>query len=200
LRDNNKEKAARIVLDALEDGLPLVELYEDVFAKILNAIHCEEEDYACVWIEHQMTSIVRTLVEMTYSHVLKEKKTPANPKHALVVCPRMEYHDLGAVVGAHFLELEGFRTTYLGANTPLQTIDNALSALRVDFLVISVSNAYHLFEARRIIEHVQNKFSKVRIVGAGRGFQKEAHKFEDSLAYVLDRYDSVVAMANKEAL
>ncbi len=199
LRDNDKERAASIVLDALEEGFSLVELYEDVFAKILNGIECGEDDHACIWVEHQMTSIVRTLVSMTYSYVLKQKKKVENPKHALIVCPRMEYHDLGAVVGAHFLELVGFKSTYVGANTPLRTIDNALKALDVDFLVISVSNAYHLFEAQKVIEHVQKHFPSVRLVGAGRGFQHEKDKFHE-LAYVLERYESVVEMARKEGV
>ncbi len=200
MKQNDKAKAADVALQALEGGMDLVELYSGVLAPMLNAIDCAEDDFECVWLEHQMTSITRTIVEMGYAYVLKRRRVPEESKHVLIACPREEYHELGAIMGGQFLELAGFKTTYIGANTPLETIDAALRTLEVDFLALSVSNAYHLFEVRHIIAHIRNEHPHVRIIGAGRGFENHEAAFRSSIAYLITSYASVEEMAEAEGL
>ncbi len=198
LKANDKPQAVRQVVEALEDGLDVVTLYSDVLAPILNGIYCEEDDFECVWLEHQITSITRTLIETSYPYVLKQKRREDNGRHVLVVCPKDEYHELGAVIGTHFFELEGFQTTYIGANTPLETIDGALRVLKPDYLAISVSNAYHLFEVNKIINHVERHYPDLALVGAGRGFSLHETRITNRLARIVEHYEDVVALAREE--
>jgi len=200
LKTNDKDKAVQLTLNAYHEGLEPVTFYEDVITPILNNIYCQEDDYACIWLEHQMSAIVRTLIEMSYAYVIKSKETLNEKKHVLIVCPKDEYHELGAVIGSHLFKKTGFKTTYVGANTPLKTIDSALRALTVDYLVLSVSNAYHLSETKKVINHVSDHFASVKVLGAGRGFQANTDIFDDKIYSVISNYASLRAFKQSEGL
>ena len=54
--------------------ISIIELYENVLTMALYDIDCQEGDIECIWKEHVQTSIVRTIVELVYPYVLKEKE------------------------------------------------------------------------------------------------------------------------------
>ncbi len=199
LMNNDKPTATTLTMNALEQGFDIVTFYEEILAGILNDIDCAEDDFNCIWLEHQMTWITRGLIEMSYPYVLKKQTKLKKNKHALVVCPKDETHDLGALIGANLLTMHGFETTVLGANTPLKTIESALSNLHVDYLVISVSNAYHLFEVQKILLRLDTAFPEVVILGSGRGFTQNAHRFK-SVRAIINSNDDIIAFIKKEGL
>lgn len=199
MRENRKKDAVKMVSDALDGGLDPVEFYEGVLTPIMHGIECDNDDFDCIWVEHQMTSIARTLIEMSYPHVL-EKGRKDNGKHALVVCPSEEYHELGAVLGANMLSYYGFKTTYVGANTPVETLMSALENLDVDYLVLSVSNAFHLFEVHSAIRTVASRFETLTIIGAGQGFIAHADAFKDQVSYIIENHESIETLIKEEEL
>ncbi|MFW6298916.1 MAG: cobalamin B12-binding domain-containing protein [Bacillota bacterium] len=199
MRENRKKDAVSLVKDALEEGLDPIDFYEGVLTPIMHGIDCDNDDFACIWLEHQMTSIARTLIEMSYLYILKHGRKPLN-RHALVVCPREEYHELGAVMGANMLAYYGFKTTYVGANTPVETVISALETLDADYLVLSVSNAFHLFQVHSAIKTVASRFPALTIIGSGRGFISHADAFEDKVSYILKDHASIEALIEKEGL
>ncbi|MFW5913656.1 MAG: cobalamin B12-binding domain-containing protein [Bacillota bacterium] len=199
MRENKKEEAVSIVRDALEEGLDPIAFYEGVLTPIMHAIECDNDDFECIWLEHQMTSIARTLIEMSYLYILKHGKKSLD-RHALVVCPREEYHELGAVMGANMLAYYGFKTTYVGANTPVETLISALETLDVDYLVLSVSNAFHLFQVHSAIKTVASRFESLTIIGSGQGFINHADAFEGQVAYILEDHESIEALIKEEGL
>ncbi|MFP4078318.1 MAG: B12-binding domain-containing protein [Candidatus Izemoplasmataceae bacterium] len=199
MRENKKQEAVAIVRDALEEGLDPIDFYEDILTPIMHAIDCDNDDFECIWLEHQMTSIARTLIEMSYLYVLKHGRKSLN-RHVLVVCPREEYHELGAVMGANMLAYYGFKTTYVGANTPVETLISALEALDVDYLVLSVSNAFHLFEVHGAIRTVASRFPSLTIIGSGQGFIHHAEAFKGQVAYIFEDRESIEALIEEEGL
>ncbi len=200
LLNNNKQSAVKTVLDALEQSLDVTVLYEDILTPILNSIDCEPGDYRCVWLEHQMSAITRSLVELSYPYVIKDKETLIEDKNVLVVCPKEEYHELGAVMGTQMLERAGFSTTFIGANTPLDTIESALKSVAFDYVVLSVSNSYNLVAVKRIITHLRTHFPTLKILGAGRGFIHNYDVFEPLLDAVITSFESIQVYKQKAAL
>ncbi|MFW6298556.1 MAG: cobalamin B12-binding domain-containing protein [Bacillota bacterium] len=199
MRENKKAKAVSIVRDAFEEGLDPIDFYETVLTPIMHGIDCNSDDFECIWLEHQMTSIARTLIEMSYLYILKRGRKPLN-RHALVVCPREEYHELGAVMGANMLAYYGFKTTYVGANTPVETMVNALETLDVDYLVLSVSNAFHLFEVHGAIRTIASRFPSLEVIGSGQGFIRHADAFSAQVRYILKDHRSIEALIEEEGL
>ena len=101
--------------------ISIIELYENVLTMALYDIDCQEGDIECIWKEHVQTSIVRTIVELVYPYVLKEKEETKKDK-VLVVCPTEEHHEIGAKMAHDFFLLQGYDSTFIGANTPLTVI------------------------------------------------------------------------------
>ncbi len=56
---------------------------------------------------------------------------------ALLACPPGEHHDLGLVVFGVVLHARGWRVTYLGPNTPIETIAEAAAELHPDAIVLA---------------------------------------------------------------
>lgn len=88
--------------------------------------------------EHLATSISQLVVSHLYQHMPRERP---NGKRALVACVEGEQHDVGARMGADFLEMAGFEVRFLGANVPTETIVREASA--ADLLGLSVSMPFH---------------------------------------------------------
>ncbi len=90
--------------------------------------------------EHLATSISQLVVSHLYQHMQRE---PPNGKNAIVACVEGESHDVGARMGADFLEMAGFQVRYLGANVATDALARAVDEGDVDVVGLSASIASH---------------------------------------------------------
>ncbi len=58
-------------------------------------------------------------------------------RHAILACPSGEQHDLGLIVFGLVLRAWGWRITYLGPDTPAETIADAAVRIRPDAVILS---------------------------------------------------------------
>jgi len=63
---------------------------------------------------------------------------------ALLACPAGEQHDLSLIAFGLALREHGWRITYLGADTPLATIDQTATTLQPDLIVLAAIDAAQL--------------------------------------------------------
>lgn len=66
----------------------------------------------------------------------------AGPR-AVLACPPGELHDLGLISFGLALFRQGWRITFLGSNTPVDTIEGAARTLPADLIVISATQPEH---------------------------------------------------------
>ncbi len=183
LNSGEKENAVRLCLDAVSTGqLSLLQLYTEVLAPALNSIECSSSDWECIWREHISTSIVRTILENCYPVVLKQRDEQGTKKEhgtVLIFCPPDEYHDLGARMVTDFFTLAGFKAIFVGNNTPKKSFLSAIGRIEPRYVAISISNPYHLFQTRKVIEEIRNSCPpSLKIVVGGQAFlnNKKAYK------------------------
>jgi DNA-binding transcriptional MerR regulator len=93
---------------------------------------------------------------------------------ALLACPPGERHDLGLVIFGLALREHGWRVTYLGPDTPIETIAAAAETLEPDAVVLCALTAAHFEAARAPIAALAGR-RRVHIGGAGA-----AAEFADS--------------------
>ena len=199
LRQNDKTKAHALTHDWVNTLERLVLFYEEIIPSIMNQIVCEPDDYACVWVEHQMSAIVRSLVEATYPLVVQYQCKLTPHKHVMIACIKEETHELGAVIGSHLFALNGFKTTYIGANTPLMILDSALKGLpHVDYVVLSVTNAYNITELSKVIHHLRSHFPNLKVYGAGRGIARNQESVD--LDGIIAGYSAIQRLIEEEGL
>lgn len=173
-----KDEALTYVLHLLEQKtITIQELYEQLLAPSLWNFVCQEsEQSVCIWKEHMRTSIIRTILEATYSEIIKQK-TNFQPKNKKVVVftPSEEYHEIGAIMVANYFSMAGYTSQYIGANTPKYDVLAAVGAFKPDYVAISVTNYYNLVVTKQITFAIKQKYPEVKIIVGGQAFsQKDA--------------------------
>lgn len=164
LQEENKEKALNICLTALkEKTVTVVDLYQNILSPALNHIIDEyPHDEDLIWREHVRSGIVRNIVEAAFPYVLEERDRFGEPnkENVIVMCPEYEDHDLGARMISDFFTITGYNSTFIGAKTPIKTIQRAVEIVSPKYLCISVTNYYNLISVKKTIESIKSSTHK----------------------------------------
>jgi DNA-binding transcriptional MerR regulator len=91
--------------------------------------------------------------------------------HALLACPPGELHDLGLIAFGLALRGEGWRVTYLGTDTPVETIGGAADAVDADVVVVAATLPEHIDAVRVALAALA---AARRLVLAGPGATPDA--------------------------
>ncbi len=183
LRKEDKENAFKLCMEAIESGISVVKLYESILTPALNSI-IEEYDLdmeSLIWKEHVRSGIIRTIVECTYPFVLKERDKLGNKNKgkALIMCPQFEDHELGARMVSDFFTIVGYDTTFIGANTPEETVLKAIQIISPDYICISVTNHFNLVATKKTIEKIKNTLNfNGKIVLGGNAFYSDIDMYK----------------------
>lgn len=181
----DQERCIQLSYDALSnESISIEDLYEDVLRKSLSFLTDKESDPTHkIWKEHIQSAIVRTIIEMAYPFVLKQRKLNLNKK-AAIVCPDGEQHELGARMVSDYLRLLGYETYFVGRDTPRLEFLDMIKTLDLDVVAISVTNYYNLSKALQTVVDVKEHFPEVTLVAGGRGL--------DANSEVLVKHDVMI--------
>lgn len=187
----NKEKCVEFVLNKLDKKeLDVPTLYKEILEPSLNRFYCDvEEEKLCIWKEHVRSSIIRTIIEICYPYILKERKERGikllNQK-ILIGCPAEEYHEIGARIIADIFTLNGFDAIFVGANTPREEIRDAINILKPTYIGMCVTNYFTLVEAEKAISLIKQhtEFDGKILVG-GQAFQSNPDNYKKIGADIL---------------
>ena len=178
LSKEDKESCVSWALGKLESGeLDIITLYSEILTPAQNELVCWQDEPFCIWREHVRTSIVRTVLECCFPHVLRErgKRSGASNRKAIIGCPAEEYHEIGARMVADYFTIMGFDVTFVGANTPQKELMAALEHVRPVVIGISVTNFYNLVAAKRLVADLRRiraeKTLDFRIIVGGNAFR-----------------------------
>ena len=187
----DKEKCVEFVLSKLNNKeLDVSTLYKEILEPSLNRFYCDvNEEKLCIWKEHVRTSIVRTLIELCYPYILKERKEKnikiSNQK-VFIGCPAEEYHEVGARMIADIFVLNGFDAVFVGANTPREEIRDAINSLKPKYIGICVTNYFTLVEAEKAISLIkQHTDFDGKIIVGGSAFQNSPENYKKIGADIL---------------
>lgn len=179
LDKEDKEKAVDFAILLLnEKKISINELYKNFLIPAMYELSCNVKDKEiCIWKEHKRTSIIRTILEISYSYIANDVlKKKSNKKKVLVFCPEKEYHEIGAIISNHYFLLMGFDSQYIGADTPNEDVLSATRVLKPDYIAISVSNYYNLVVTKKVIDLIIKNFPNIKIIIGGYAFTQSGAK------------------------
>ena len=167
LINGNKSHCLSIVVSLIDKGVPISDIYTHLFQRSLYKVgRLWEENKISVAVEHVATSITETLLAQTYP------RAAALPKHgrrAVVACVTGERHQIGSRMVADILELRGWDSYYLGADTPKDALLDLLLTLQPELLGLSVSLSSNANQAKRLFrEALAHRPTMLCVVG-GQG-------------------------------
>lgn len=167
LINGNKYHCLSIVESLIGKGMSVSDIYTHLFQRSLYKVgRLWEENKISVAVEHVATAITETLLAQTYP------KAAALPKHgrrAVVACVNGERHQIGSRMVADILELRGWDSHYLGADTPRDALLELLLTLQPELLGLSVSLSRNADQARRLFRDALAHRPTMLCVVGGQG-------------------------------
>ncbi len=129
------ESAAQSALDRLLSGLSVeIVLREVVLAYLRELGDRWERGEASVAHEHFASQVLRGRL----LGLARDWDRGSGPR-ALLACMPREQHDLGLIAFGLGLRDRGWRITFLGPDTPLDTLNDAVTTLRPEVLVLAAT-------------------------------------------------------------
>lgn len=158
------------VLDAVDKGRSVKEIYLEVLQPVQYELgRLWQANRINVAQEHFCTAATQLVMSQLYPRLFLG---PRSGKTLVATSVSGELHEVGIRMVADFFEMEGWDSWYLGSSMPARDILSSLEAHGADVLAVSVTMAYHLDEAIRLIDLVRDSEwgRQGRILVGGRQF------------------------------
>lgn len=123
-----------------------------------------QENRISVAQEHLATSISQLVMSHLYAHL---PRPVPNGRHILVACVEGELHDLGARMGADFLEMAGFDVRFLGADVPNAVLRETILERTPDLLGLSATMPFHWPALEKAVAEVRTVAPVLPIIVGG---------------------------------
>jgi len=166
----NKIIAIDLIMKEVSNGTSIKDIYLKVFQITqLETGRLWQTGIINVAQEHFITAVTQLIMSQLYPYIF----TTANKsKKIIVACVAGELHEIGARMVADLFEMEGWNSYYFGANTPLNSLINAVETYRPDVLAISVTMTFNLNNVTELIKSVKSnpKINNVKIFVGGYPF------------------------------
>ncbi|MFW6035305.1 MAG: helix-turn-helix domain-containing protein [Halothermotrichaceae bacterium] len=193
----NERQAYSVVTNQIQNKNNLEDIYIDIFEPSLKKI-------GYLWVtnkinvaeEHYFTNKTRQIMSTLYSHFPKLRE---NNKTMLGVCAHGELHELGLRIVVDFFKLDGWKTYYLGNNTPTDSLINIIKNNKINILAISGTINNSINTTKSMITTLRSEFNKkdLKIIVGGKAFGQENHWKETGADGYAENAKKAIKIANK---
>lgn len=153
LLEGRKHDASRAVLEAVEAGTSVTDVYLHVFQRSQRELgRLWQLNRLSIAQEHYCTAATQFIMSQLYPYIFRTEK---DGRRFVATCVGGDLHEIGLRMVADLLELNGWDTHYLGADVPAGQVLDALDERGCDLLGVSVTMPYHLDATRALIEAVR---------------------------------------------
>ncbi|NBG87778.1 cobalamin B12-binding domain-containing protein [Isachenkonia alkalipeptolytica] len=168
LMRNETREAHRVIIEAREEGVPLVEIYDTILGKTMHEVgELWHRHVITVDKEHYMTAVTQAVMASFYSEIFSQ---PRKNKRMVSCAVGSELHELGIRMLSDLFEEKGWDTYYLGAALPEESILHAIGEHEPQLLALSVTMPLHLPVCERIVARIKETYPKVKIAVGGHAF------------------------------
>jgi methanogenic corrinoid protein MtbC1 len=159
------EAATELILDALNQDMKPAEIYAEVLLPAQREIgqlwHVGD---VSITEERLVTETTRTVMSLIVHQYAPEAESG---KTVLAASVAGNAHDIGLRALAHLFRLAGWRTIFLGANTPSIEIARAAQAFNADLVLLNATLTTQLGTLGAVIEKIKQVASSSRILVGG---------------------------------
>lgn len=189
--------ASRIILEAVENGASIRDIYLEVFQRSQREIgRLWQLNRITVAHEHYCTAATQMIMSQLYPKIFASER---NGRSMVATCVGGELHEIGVRMVADFFELNGWDSYYLGSNVPADSVRRALIERRAELLAISATMTFHLPKVTELIEAVRKdpELRNVRIMVGGYPFLRSENLYRQIGAdgFAVSAEDAVRAAA-----
>ncbi len=174
-----RKNASLMILEAVEKGVSIQEIYVHVFQRTQYEIgRLWQSNKISVAQEHYCTAATQLIMSQLYPYLFSTEK---NGYQVVTTSVSGDLHEIGARMVADFFEIEGWDTYYLGANTPTESIIKFLTEEEPHLLGISATLTSHVSMVETLIKEIRktNVGKRIKILVGGRPFNAEPTLWKD---------------------
>ena len=137
----DKKTASRLITKAVENNVPIKEIYMRVF-------EVSQYEIGRKWLageisvaqEHFCSAATQMIMSQLYPYIFSGEKSG---KSMVAASIGGELHEIGIRMVSDFFEMDGWNTYYLGANTPARSLLNAVDQYHASVIGLSIAMPYH---------------------------------------------------------
>jgi len=132
LLEGDRRQAANLILGQAAGGMPVRDIYLNVFSPAQRMLgQLWQENRISVAMEHFATAATQMVMSQLFPYIFVQGADRARLDAGFVgCCVQGELHEIGMRMVCDLLEIEGFDTWYLGANTPDKAVLDFLAEKR----------------------------------------------------------------------
>lgn len=153
LLTGKRQQASALIVAAAETGTGVRDIYMHVFQPSQYEIgRLWQTNVISVAEEHYCTAATQNIMSFVSSGSFKGER---NGHRLVATCVSGELHDIGIRMVSDFLEMDGWETYFLGANTPTQSVIHMLRERKTELLAISATIPLHVRGVSNLIDAVR---------------------------------------------
>jgi len=176
LLGDRREALRLLVEEGLGEGLDVTHLHLQVIQPAQIEIgRLWQENRITVAQEHLATAISELALAHLYRHM---SRASSKGKFLLVACIEGERHQLGARIGADFLEMNGYEVLFLGSDVPVESVAALVKERRPDAVMLAMTIGTNLQALVATIARVREVTAPHRlpVLVVGQGLDAYAGK------------------------
>ena len=153
LLEGRRHKAGQLVLQEVEQGLAVSNVYVDVLQPVMYELgRMWQRDEIDIATEHYVTAATQVLIAQLFPHALAGARVA---RSMVGCCLGSELHELGMRMVCDFFEFAGWDTYFLGAVTPAQSLVKTVTSRNPDLVCISATMSFGLPKIRDLIQELR---------------------------------------------
>jgi methanogenic corrinoid protein MtbC1 len=173
----SRQAALNLLLEGLHQGHSVVDLYVEVLQWAMYRIgQLWERNQITVAKEHTATAITQFVIAQIYPLIQLPKQSRGK---VVITGVAGELHQIGGNMVADVLEATGWDVRFLGTNTPLNGVLDAVEEHNAGILGISATMLFNIPNVMRLIDAARKKVgNRIRIVVGGAAFHSTPMLYE----------------------
>lgn len=160
--------ALKLMRDAVESGVSLPELYQDVLQEVMYEVgSLWHQNIITVDKEHYCTSTTQMAISQFYPLIFSR---PRNGRKIITCSVGSELHEMGIRMLSDLFEYQGWDSIYLGAAVPPAAILTAVKEHQPDLIGLSVTMPQYLPLCLEVVRQIRDYAPGCPIAVGGRAF------------------------------
>jgi len=149
LLEGERRRASRLVLEQVEGGMAIRQVYLEIFQPVLREIgRLWHTNQITVAVEHFATAATQSTMSQLYPYLFTGRP---RGRTMVATCVSGELHEVGMRMVADCFEMDGWDSYYLGANIPAGDVVATLRQRQASVLGISATLSRHLTDVARLV-------------------------------------------------
>jgi methanogenic corrinoid protein MtbC1 len=164
-----RHAAASLILNAVEDGMPVKTVYLEIFQPVLREVgRLWHMNRVSVAQEHYITAVTQGVMSQLYPRIFGAE---AKNRAMVACCVSGELHEIGVRMVADCFEMSGWDSHYLGANAPVEETLDMAQSVSAELLAVSATLTSHVGLVANLITSARQRFKNgVSILVGGYPF------------------------------